>query len=122
VIGGVSFVMLWGAYGFRYAQADAVPFMPPMEAQGLMRQKDAAGALALAQQAQALAPESAAITQTLAQMLDANGQIDEANQYYQKALALATSVQPEFQAARIAALQARIKRGTPDPPGAGRGR
>ncbi len=33
VIGGISFVMLWGAYGFHYAQADAVPFMPPMEAQ-----------------------------------------------------------------------------------------
>ena len=33
MIGGVSFVMLWGAYGFRYAQADAVPFMPPMDAQ-----------------------------------------------------------------------------------------
>jgi dolichyl-phosphate-mannose--protein O-mannosyl transferase len=29
VIGGVSFTMLWGAYGFHYSQAEAVPFMPP---------------------------------------------------------------------------------------------
>ncbi len=93
-----------------------------VKAQGLMRQKDAAGALALAQQALALAPDSAAVNQTLAQMLDANGQIDAANRYYQKALAIAESVQPELQKARIAALRARIKSGKPAPPGAGRGR
>jgi 4-amino-4-deoxy-L-arabinose transferase-like glycosyltransferase len=93
-----------------------------VKAQGLMRQRDAAGALALAQQAQALAPDSAAVNQTLAQMLDANGQIDAANQYYEKALAIATSVQPELQEGRIAALRARIKSGKPQPPGAGRGR
>lgn len=93
-----------------------------VKAQGLMRQGDAAGALALAQQAQTLAPESAAVNQTLAQMLDANGQIDAANPYYQKALAIATSVQPDLQEARIAALQARIKSGKPAPPAGGRGR
>jgi tetratricopeptide (TPR) repeat protein len=93
-----------------------------VKAQGLVRQRDVAGALALAQQAQALAPDSAAVNQTLGQMLDANGQIDAANQYYQKALAIATSVQPELQEARIAALQARIKSGKPQPPGGGRGR
>jgi hypothetical protein len=32
-IGVVSITMLWAAYGFRYAQADAVPFNPPMDVQ-----------------------------------------------------------------------------------------
>ena len=32
-IGVVSITMLWAAYGFRYPQADAVPFNPPMDVQ-----------------------------------------------------------------------------------------
>ena len=90
------------------------------KAQGLLHQGDAAGALALAQQAEALAPDSAAVNQALGQMLDANGQADQATKYYQKALAIAKSVQPELQAARITALEKRISSGKPDPSG-GRG-
>jgi tetratricopeptide (TPR) repeat protein len=90
------------------------------KARALFRQRDAAGALALAQQAEALAPDSAAVNQVLGQMLDANGQVDQAAQYYQKALAIAMSVQPELQAARITALERRISAGRPEPRG-GRG-
>ena len=74
----------------------------------------------MAQQAEALAPDSAAVNQVLGQMLDANGQVDQATQYYQKALAIAMSVQPELQAARITALERRISAGKPEPRG-GRG-
>jgi hypothetical protein len=91
-----------------------------VRAQALLRQSDAAGALALARQAEMLAPDSAAVNQALGQMLDANGQVDQAMQYYQKALAIAKSVQPELQAARIAALKERISAGKTEPSG-GRG-
>jgi hypothetical protein len=87
------------------------------KARALLRQEDAAGALALAQQAEALAPDSAAVNQVLGQMLDANGQVDRATPYYQKALAIAMSVQPELQAARITALEGRISAGKPEPRG-----
>jgi tetratricopeptide (TPR) repeat protein len=92
-----------------------------VKAQALLRQRDAPGALALAQQAVALAPDSAAVNQALGQMLDANGQIDQGTQYYQKALTIAKAVQPDLQATRIAALENRIRAGRPEPTGGGRG-
>jgi 4-amino-4-deoxy-L-arabinose transferase-like glycosyltransferase len=90
------------------------------KAQALLRQRDAPGALALAQQAHALAPNSAAVNQALGQILDANGQLDAANRYYATALAGALAVQPELQAARITALETRLRTGKPEPMG-GRG-
>jgi len=89
-----------------------------VKAQALLR---APAALALAQQALALAPDSAAVNQALAQVLDANGQSEAANQYYQNALTIAKAEQPEFQAARIAALETQINSGKPDTGGGGRG-
>jgi hypothetical protein len=61
------------------------------------------------------------VNQALGQMLDANGQIDQATQYYQKALTIAKAVQPDLQATRIAALENRIRAGRPEPTGGGRG-
>ena len=61
------------------------------------------------------------MNQALGQVLDANGQSEAANQYYQKALTIAKAEQPEFQAARIAALETRINSGKPDTGGGGRG-
>ena len=90
------------------------------KAEAFLRQRNAAGALALAQQAETLAPDSATVNQALGQMLDANGQVDQATQYYQKALAIAKIVQPELEAARITALEKRISAGKPEPRG-GRG-
>ena len=54
------------------------------------------------------APDSAAVNQALGQVLDANGQSEAANQYYQKALTIAKAEQPEFQEARIADLEKRL--------------
>jgi len=61
------------------------------------------------------------VNQALGQVLDANGQSEAANQYYQKALTIAKAEQPEFQAARIAALETRINSKKPDTGGGGRG-
>ncbi len=47
-IGAISIMILWAAYGFRYAQADAVPFDPPMAAQ-LSRVPSALNAKVLAE-------------------------------------------------------------------------
>jgi hypothetical protein len=85
-----------------------------VKAQALLRQRNAPGALALAQEALALAPDSAAVNQALGQILDASRQPDDANRYYQKALTIAKAEQPDFQGARIAALETRIKTGKPD--------
>src|ERR1019366_3774653 len=91
------------------------------KAQALLRQGNAPAALALAQQALAQAPDSAAVNQALGQVLDANGQSEAANQYYQKALTIAKAEQPAFQAARIDALETRINSKKPDTGGGGRG-
>ena len=71
-----------------------------MKAQALLRQHNAPAALALAQQALAQAPDSAAVNQALGHVLDANGQSEAANQYYQKALTIAKAEQPEFESVR----------------------
>ncbi len=92
-----------------------------VKAQALLRQHNAPAALALAQQALAQAPDSAAVNEALGHVLDANGQSEAANPYYQKALAIAKAEQPEFQAARIDALETRIQCGKPDAVGGGRG-
>ena len=57
------------------------------------------------------APDSAAVNQALGQVLDANGQSEAADPYYQKALTIAKAEQPEFEAARIDALETRIHSG-----------
>jgi Flp pilus assembly protein TadD len=75
----------------------------------------------LAQQALAHAPDSAAVNQALGQVLDANGQSEAADQYYQKALTIAKAEQPAFQAARIDALETRINSKKPDTGDGGRG-
>lgn len=90
------------------------------KAQALLRRGSPADALASAQQAEALAPDSAAVNQALGQMLDANGQVDRATDSYRKALAIAKSVQPEYQAARITQIERRLATGKPEPRG-GRG-
>jgi tetratricopeptide (TPR) repeat protein len=92
-----------------------------VKAQALLRQRNAPGALALAQEALALAPDSAAVNQALGQILDASRQPDDANRYYQKALTIAKAEQPAFQAARIDELETRINSKKPDTGGGGRG-
>lgn len=74
----------------------------------LLTQKDAAGALAEAQQAEALAPESAAVNAAMGRALEANGRGDEAKAYYQRALGIAQTVEPRFQEGLIAEMEKRL--------------
>ena len=81
------------------------------KARGLLRAKNAPDALSEARQAEALAPDSAAVNDILGQAAEASGQPDDAARYYQKALTIAKSIQPGFQEARIADLEKRLGAG-----------
>jgi hypothetical protein len=74
----------------------------------LLGQRQYPEALAEAQQAEALAPDSAVVNDTLGQVLAANGSSDQARIYFQKAVALAQSVEPQFQKARLHAMEQRL--------------
>lgn len=65
-------------------------------------------ALAEAQQAIALAPDSASVNITMGHALDTAGRRDQARAYYQKALTLAQTVQPSFQDGLVPMLKARL--------------
>jgi 4-amino-4-deoxy-L-arabinose transferase-like glycosyltransferase len=81
------------------------------KAAGLLSGKNAPDALSEARQAEALAPDSAAVNDMLGQAAEASGQPDDAARYYQKALTIAKSMQPGFQEARIADLEKRLGAG-----------
>jgi 4-amino-4-deoxy-L-arabinose transferase-like glycosyltransferase len=81
------------------------------KARGLLRAKNPSAALSEAQQAESLAPDSAAVNDILAQALEASGQPDDADRYCQKALTIAKSVEPGFQEARIGDLEKRPRAG-----------
>jgi 4-amino-4-deoxy-L-arabinose transferase-like glycosyltransferase len=76
----------------------------------LLEEKKVAGALAEAREAVAFAPDAVSVNATLARVLDAAGQPTEARPYYEKALALARIVEPEFQEGWIAGLEDRLAR------------
>jgi 4-amino-4-deoxy-L-arabinose transferase-like glycosyltransferase len=78
------------------------------KAGGLLREKNAPDALSEARQAEALAPDSAAVNEMLGQATEASGQPGDAARYYQKALTIAKSVEPGFQEAKIADLEKRL--------------
>lgn len=65
-------------------------------------------ALAEAQQAQALAPNSATVNASLGRALDANSRQKDALPYYQKALAIAQSTEPAFQKGLIWSVSQRL--------------
>ena len=77
----------------------------------LLSGKNAPDALSEARQAEALAPDSAAVNDMMGQAAEASGQPDDAARYYQKALTIAKSMQPGFQEARIADLEKRLGAG-----------
>ena len=74
----------------------------------LLQEKKVPEALAEARQALALAPDSVSVNATVAGVLDGAGQRAEARPYYEKALALAKTVEPEFQEEWIARLEKRL--------------
>ena len=79
----------------------------------LLAQNKAPEALAEAQQAELLAPDSASVNATMGKALDANGRAEEALPYYQKALTLALAAEPDFQQSLIKALQRRLSTNQP---------
>jgi len=81
------------------------------KAGALLSGKNAPDALSEARQAEALAPDSAAVNDMMGQAAEASGQPDDAARYYQKALTIAKSMQPGFQEARIADLEKRLGAG-----------
>jgi Flp pilus assembly protein TadD len=65
-------------------------------------------ALQEAQQAVALAPDSAGVNAQMGDVLDALGRREEARPYYATALRLALTKQPEFQRSLVAPLEQRL--------------
>jgi Flp pilus assembly protein TadD len=65
-------------------------------------------ALQEAQQAVALAPDSAGVNAQIGNVLDALGRREEARPYYAAALRLALTKQPEFQRSLVAPLEQRL--------------
>jgi Tfp pilus assembly protein PilF len=61
-----------------------------------------------AQQAEALAPDSASVNATFGNALDASGRPQEALPYYRKALLLAQTVEPRFQHSLIKGMDQRL--------------
>jgi hypothetical protein len=80
---------------------------------GLLLKSNPAAALAEAQQAEFLAPNSATVNRTLGLALDANNRGTEALPYFQKALTLAQTVEPVFEASLISGLQSRLNHPAP---------
>ena len=74
----------------------------------LLQAEDAPNALREAQAAEMLAPDSATVNAAYGRALDANGRSAEALPHYQKALALARTVEPAFQGSMIAGLEQRL--------------
>jgi hypothetical protein len=100
-------------YGvFVYEGHFAIPLAAALshaqKASDLLAEKRIADALAEARRAQAFAPDSVSINATLAHLLDAAGRRSEARPYYEKALALAKTVEPEFQEGWISQLANRL--------------
>jgi hypothetical protein len=86
--------------------ADALSHM--QKSSLLLAKKNLREALAEAQQAETLSPDSARVNAALGAALEANDRSKDALLYYQKALVLAQSVEPEFQQSLIKAMQAKV--------------
>jgi tetratricopeptide (TPR) repeat protein len=99
-----------GIYVFQghYSIPLASAFSHAQKAQIFLYAKDAEAALPEAREAVALAPDAVAPNVVLGDVLTELKQTAEARACYQKALALAQSVQPEFQGGWVPALQRRL--------------
>lgn len=75
----------------------------------LLAEKKFPEALAEAQQAEALAPDSASVNATMGRALDASGRSQEALLNYKRALDLAQTTEPQFQQVLINELQERLR-------------
>jgi hypothetical protein len=86
----------------------AAAYEHAFSAGNLMAAKKTEEALAEAQQGVALAPDAVYVLATMGDALTAAGRRDEAIPYYQKALTIAETVQPEFQGDWAAAMKAKL--------------
>ncbi len=82
--------------------------MHAQKAHKLLAAKQYDEALAEAQQAITLAPENAAINETLGHARAAVGRRDEAKAAYEKALRIANTVEPEFQLGTAASAREKL--------------
>jgi tetratricopeptide (TPR) repeat protein len=78
------------------------------KAQNLLAARQVEEALAEAQAAAALAPEAVQPRMALGDVLTATGRTQEARAAYEKALALAKSIEPEFQVRSIPAIEQKL--------------
>jgi len=74
----------------------------------LLSQNKLPDALEEAQQAEALAPDSARVNAALGKALDASGRSQDALPYYRKALTLAQTVEPRFQQPLITTMERQV--------------
>jgi tetratricopeptide (TPR) repeat protein len=79
------------------------------KAQNLLAAKRTQEALADAQQAVSLAPDAVSPNATLGDVLSQMGRRDEARQSYQRALASARTVEPEFQIGSALGLESKLQ-------------
>lgn len=86
----------------------AASYSHAQKAQFLLREKRPEEALAEAQQALALAPDAVKPNVLVGDVLVALKRPDEARPYYEKALTLAKTVEPDFQLGWVDALQAKL--------------
>ena len=93
---------------FAIPQAAAVGHV--QKAQDLLTSKQLPEALAEAQEAVTLAPNSTSANAALGDVLSAMGQNDDARKAYQKALLLAQTVEPEFQIGWVGTIQEKLER------------
>ena len=103
-------VIDYGVFVFdgRFAIPLAAALSHVQKAEVLLQSGHAPAALREAQQAEVLAPDSATVNETLGEALDAVGQRAEADPYYQRALALAQTVEPRFQSESLAGSRRRL--------------
>jgi Flp pilus assembly protein TadD len=78
------------------------------KAENLMREGKRSEALAEAEQAVALAPDSVQVNATLGDILASLGRSDDAYKSYEKALNLAQTIEPEFQVGWVASLKKKV--------------
>jgi hypothetical protein len=80
------------------------------KAKDLLAAKQLPEALAEAQQAVALAPDAVEPNAVTGDVLSAMQRTDDARQYYQKALDLAKTIQPDFQVNWVSSLEAKLSK------------
>ncbi len=97
-------------YNGRFEIPRAAAIWHMQKSRGLLQKRDYEAALAEARKARTLAPDSVDANALLGDTLMILKQPGEAQSFYERALTLARTVEPEFQAGRVPGLEARLGR------------